>query len=239
MGSIDGGMSSQPSMPNTAAVLFDLDGTLVDSLPGIADAYRVVLSELALDDLDDADLTQFVGPPIREVLGSHYGLEGLRLEQGVQRFREHYGSNGLLEFDTYPGIDDLLDTLYRRGLRLAIATSKMTTMADQVIEHAGWSGYFSFIGGAEADSSRYLKEDVLRWALDHVADEVPALAMVGDRAADIAAARSLGLTAVGVTWGYGSHEELEQAGANVIVATTPELLETLVELDQRVSGPLS
>src|SRR5580704_19326012 len=98
-------------MSPTRAVLFDLDGTLVDSFPGIASAYHYVLLELGLGDMDDAHLKQLIGPPIQEALEHSFGLNGDRLEQGVRIFREHYGREGLLRFSKYPGIDEMLVTL--------------------------------------------------------------------------------------------------------------------------------
>jgi phosphoglycolate phosphatase len=209
-------------------VLFDLDGTLVDSFAGIADAYRYLLGQLHLGDLDEEDLRKLVGPSIREVLLEHFGLSGSQLEEAVEIFRQHYGDEGLLNFTKYPGVDELLETMHGRGLQLCIATSKMATMAAKVVDRAGWSALFTFIGGAE-DTGRYRKEDVIRWTLHHVPHETRVLAMVGDRAADILGARTLGLEGIGVTWGYGEVRELVAAGASAIVSSPQEVLTAIAD----------
>jgi phosphoglycolate phosphatase len=211
----------------TPAILFDLDGTLVDSYPGIADAYRFTFDALRLDGSADLDLHDFVGPSIREVLKDHFGLSGSRLEEGVQLFRSHYGSEGLYRFSKYEGVEAMLMGLKDSGYQLCIATGKLWTMAVQVVEHAGWTELFSVIGGAKPDGSRYLKRDVIAWTLDQIAPGTAALAMVGDRAADIVGGRDLGLRGVGVTWGYGTAAELTEAGATIIVDSVDDLLTAL------------
>ena len=147
-------------------MLFDLDGTLIDSFPGIASAYHHVLAEFELGDTEDADLNQFIGPPIQEVLKGHFGLNGSRLEEGIRRFRRHYGTEGLFRFSKYAGIDDTLVALKESGYELHIATSKLGTMAVSIVDYAEWSELFSGIGGAEADSTRYQKTDIIQWTLD-------------------------------------------------------------------------
>src|SRR5665213_3751085 len=108
----------------TSCFLFDLDGTLVASLPGIADAYRYTFHALQLDDAADLDMHQFVGPSIREVLTVQFDLKGDRLEEGIQIFRSHYGNEGLLRFTKYEGVDEMLRTLKDVGSFLGIATGK-------------------------------------------------------------------------------------------------------------------
>ncbi len=218
-------------MGPSRAVLFDLDGTLVDSFPGIASAYHYVQLELGLGDMDDADLKQLIGPPIRESLERFFGLSGDRLEQGVRIFREHYGREGLLRFSKYPGIDEMLVALRDHDFDLYIATSKLRTMAIKVIDHAGWSDLFTTVGGAELDGTRHMKRDVLTWTMTQITDGTQAVAMVGDRAADIVCGRELGLQGIGVNWGYGSVTELTEAGAMVIADSPKQLLSTLTSID--------
>ena len=194
------------------AVIFDLDGTLIDSFPGIASAYHHVLIQLELGDMKDADLRQFVGPSIQEAFQQHFGLSGARLEEGVRIFREHYGAKGLFQFSKYSGIDEMLLALRDQGFDLYIATSKLRTMATDIVEHARWTNLFTFVGGAEPDGTRHLKKDVIAWTMAQVVGEACVVAMVGDRAADIVGGSELGLRGIGVTWGYGSVVELEEAG---------------------------
>jgi phosphoglycolate phosphatase len=213
------------------AVLFDLDGTLVDSFPGIASAYRHVLTEMGLGDKDDADLAPLMGPPIQEGLQHYFGLSGTRLEEGIRIFREHYGSHGLFRFAKYTGVDEMLIALRDEDFELCLATSKLQSLATDVIGHAGWADLFSVIGGADPDGTRYRKTDVIAWTMTQMTSGAAAVAMVGDRAADIVGGRALGLPGIGVTWGYGSVGELDDAGAMMTVDSPPELLSILRGLD--------
>ncbi len=213
-----------------AGVVFDLDGTLVDSLPGIADAYRHVFDQLGMAPMPDAEIKQLVGPPIQVVLHEQFGFSGSALDEGVKIFRGHYGTQGLFNFSIYDGIDELLTRLSEAGLVLYIATSKLQTMATEVVAHAGWAHRFAEIGGASIDGSLHLKADVLRWTLSKMASDIEPIGMVGDRAADIHGGREVGLQSVGVTWGYGDITELEEAGADRIVDSPRELESLLVEV---------
>jgi phosphoglycolate phosphatase len=208
-------------------VLFDLDGTLVDTFPGIASAYQHVLAELGLDPVEDADLRSLIGPPLQVGLQQHFGLSGQRLEQGIHIFREHYGANGLFRFSKYPGVEPMLLKLHAQRFELCIATSKLQSLAMQIVEHAGWSDLFSLVAGADHDGTRQLKKDVIEWTMTHVPGWAPVVAMVGDRSDDIVASRELGLQGIGVAWGYGSVPELTEAGAAVTVESPDQLFLTL------------
>jgi phosphoglycolate phosphatase len=113
---------------------------------------------------------------------------------------------------------------------LHIATSKLRSMAVQVVEHAGWSDLFAVVGGSESDGSRYLKRDIIEWTLAQLTDQARPIAMVGDRAGDIAGGLAVGLPGIGVTWGYGSLPELTDAGAAAIAESPRELIGLLKAL---------
>jgi phosphoglycolate phosphatase len=215
-------MSCRRSLPSRA-VLFDLDGTLVDSFAGIADAYRHVTSKMGLVEIDDVNLRPLIGPPIQVALGQHFGLNGAPLEEAVRIFREHYGALGVFRYSKYPGIEEMLLALHDEGLGLYIATSKLATVAADLVEHAGWTSLFNVVGGADPGGTRYLKRDVIAWTMTQVTAGSHVLAMVGDRAADIVGGRQLGLDGIGVTWGYGSFQELDEAGATVTTDSPSQL----------------
>jgi phosphoglycolate phosphatase len=211
-------------------VLFDLDGTLVDSLPGIVSAYQHVSAEMQLGAIESADVRPLIGPPIQVGLQRHFGLSGSQLDESVRIFREHYAAYGVLRFSKYAGIEPMLLELRARGVELCIATSKLRTMAVAIVEHAGWIDLFDLVGGAEADGTRHHKKDVIEWTMARIQSGTRALAMVGDRADDILASRDLDLIGIGVTWGYGSVTELVDAGATTTVGSPDQLLETLTAL---------
>jgi phosphoglycolate phosphatase len=212
-------------------VFFDLDGTLVDSLPGITSAYHHVRSELRLGGTDEADLRPLIGPPIQVGLQQHFGLTGPQLQRGVRIFREHYATYGVFRFSKYPGVERMLSELQNQGIGMSIATSKLRTMAVALVDHAGWTGLFEIVGGSEPDGTRHHKRDVISWTMTQVPIGARVVAMVGDRGDDMAASFELGLRGVGVTWGYGSTNELEDAGATLIVDSPAQLLAMLCDLD--------
>ena len=205
-------------------MLFDLDGTLVDSFPGIASAFRHVRAEMGFGAVKDSELRPLIGPSLQITLQRHLGLTGSHLDEGVRIFREHYGTHGLFRFSKYPGVEQMLLELRDRNFDMSIATSKLRSLALAIVEHAGWGDLFTTVGGAEADGSRHLKKDVISWTLAHVPGKAPVVGMVGDRADDIVASRELGLRGIGVSWGYGSVMELDEAGAFEIVESPDQLL---------------
>lgn len=211
-------------------MVFDLDGTLIDSFPGIASAYHHVLTSLQLGDIEDADIRQLIGPPIQEVLRSRFGLTGDRLDEGVRTFRSHYGSEGLYRYTKYEGIDKMLQALDAADFQLCIATSKLTTMATEIVDHAGWQHLFPIVGGALPDGSRYLKADVVAWTMAQLGADTGVIAMVGDRGADMQGGLTNGLPGIGVTWGYGSDVELQSSGAYSIIDRPGDLLLALRRL---------
>ena|SRR5579872_3820621 len=206
------------------AVLFDLDGTLIDSLPGIASSYHHLFSELRMPAMSDGDIRALVGQNISVVLSNQFGLSGERLDRGVDLFRQHYASEGLYKFAKFDGIDEALENLRSDSVTLCIATSKLQHMAEDVVLRAGWSRTFAVVAGAERDGSRIHKRDIIAWSLGKLPKENRAVAMIGDRGTDIEGGRQMGLIGVGVTWGYGDRQELVSAGASAIVDSPDELL---------------
>ena len=210
-----------------AVVLFDLDGTLVDSGAGIARAAARALAEIGRPPLAPDQLRAFVGPPLRASFVG-LGVAGDELDAVVDAYRRHYLEDGILDFAVYPGVVDLLDSLGAAGLRLGVATSKRTASARRVLVHAGLDGHFAVVEGSEPDDSRPDKAAVISSALVALGVERPGrVLMVGDRMHDALGARAVATGFIGAGWGYGSPDELTGAGAEHI-APTPAALARLV-----------
>jgi phosphoglycolate phosphatase len=207
----------------TAVLLFDLDGTLTDPRAGIVASIRYALEKLDRPIPPDDVLASFIGPPLR---GSFAGLLGTadpaQVEEAIRLYRERYVPVGLLENQVYDGIPELLEAAGRRA-RLLVATSKPAIYAEQIIRHFELDRYFARVYGAELGGHLENKADLLAHLL--AAEGIPAggALMIGDRAADVVAARANGLRSIGVLWGYGSERELRDAGADAICATPAEL----------------
>lgn len=206
-----------------SVLLFDLDGTLTDSGPGIMNSARYALEQLGVHPTEE-ELRSFIGPPLHLSFQSAYGFSEEKSFEGVRLYREYYGEKGIYENEIYPGVDRLLQKLKDSGKLLILATSKPVFYAKKVLEHFGIAKRFAFVAGSELDNSRGDKAEVIAYALKGaaVADKAAAL-MVGDRSHDIIGAKKNGLDSVGVLYGYGDRPELEAAGADAIAATVEEL----------------
>lgn len=195
-------------------VLFDLDGTLTDSEEGIVNSIAYALSYFGVRK-ERAELKKFIGPLLVESLPEYCGFNREQTEEATVRFREYFEERGWLENAPYPGVEDMLRDLRGAGLGLMVATSKPEAQAVRILEHFGLAAYFTHICGAPqstGDGAR--KSSVIRRALSYAGPGTAV--MVGDRRHDVAGAHETGLECIGVLYGYGGREELEQAGAEYI-----------------------
>ena len=206
-------------------VLFDLDGTLLDTGEGIMNSVAYALEQLGLSVPDRQALREFVGPPIREGFRK-FGLPPARIGQAMQLCLERYNTVGKLEARPYPGVETLLKRLLAEGRSLYVATSKPENLAVEILERFGLAPFFTGICGADWSVSRDTKDAVLRDLLERI----PAgarLVMVGDTVFDVIGAGVHGISTIGVAWGYGSAEEMLSAGAAAIAADPQALLALL------------
>ena len=196
-------------------VLFDLDGTLTDSAPGITNSLARALAHFGIRE-EPATLLKFIGPPLNESLPEYYGFTPEQTVKAVEGFRGYFVEKGWLENAPYPGVAELLRELKEAGLQLMVATSKPEVQALRVLKHFGLAEYFEHICGAplgNEDGAR--KADVVHRALGY-AEDASSVVMVGDRRHDVEGARENGIPCIGVLYGYGSREELAVAGASFI-----------------------
>ena len=210
-------------------VLFDLDGTLTDSGKGIMHSFEYAIQQMGDTAPDREKLRRFVGPPLEDSFRITLGYSEEDTRKVIAHYREYYfNRGGALENEVYAGIEELLKKLKQSGKKLAVATSKNERGTKLVLEHFGLVEYFDVVA-ASNDTDRRTKADVIRYALDQlgVTDKSSVL-MVGDRNHDINAANEIGIDSVGVLWGYGDLEELQQAGATYVIDRPEEVLWTAV-----------
>lgn len=211
-------------------ILFDLDGTLTDSGPGIINAIQYALKGLGMAAEDPAVLAHsFIGPPLTVSFPQVYGFSPERTAEAIALFHEYYDRQGVYENQPYPGIPALLEQLKERGKRMALATSKPLNLAERVLRHFDLRRYFDHVCGGSMDGSRNAKKDVIEDALHAfpVQDRSQAV-MVGDRYLDVAGAHANRLACIGILYGgYGTRREMEEARADFIAADVAELRELL------------
>ncbi len=194
-------------MLNYDAILFDVDGTLIDSAPGIINTMTEVFETMGVD-ITHVDLRRYLGPPLRKTFGEHFA-ELEKIEQATDLYRKSYAVKGSHECAAYPGAADMLCRLREAGLILCTATSKPTEVVTPILEEKGLAELFDFIGGASMDESRDTKTEVVRYVLEQPMLRGKRVLMVGDRRDDMRGAADCGLDAAGALYGYGSREELE------------------------------
>ena len=205
-------------------ILFDLDGTLTDSGPGITNSVAYALKKWDITENDINILKKFVGPPLDASFTKYYGFSKEKCVQAIQYYREYYLAKGIYENRVYDGIEGLLKWIRDTGRRAIVATSKPEPSAIHVLEYFHIDSYFDIIAGATMDGSRVEKSDVIRYALERAGiRDLSGIVMVGDRENDIQGAKVNCLDSIGVLYGYGSREELEAAGAMQIAETVEDL----------------
>jgi phosphoglycolate phosphatase len=223
-------------MSEPGIALFDLDGTLTDSRPGILRSTRYALQRLnertggAHPIPEESALDYMIGPPLRETFAQLVGATNV--EALLAHYRERYADIGLFENTVFDGVPEALETLHASGSRLFVATSKNEGDAVRILKHFGLAKFFAGIYGAQNDGGRAIKSDLLNYILtrENIRADPAHVAMIGDRKFDVLGAKAVGVTAIGALWGYGSREELNEAGAERLVAAPWEIPATLAEI---------
>ena len=221
------GVCTIPAMRYTT-VLFDLDGTLTASGPGIMNSVRYALHSFGLE-ADEATLRSFIGPPLYDSFRGTMGMSDSDARKAVDTYRVYFRDRGIFENAPYPGIPEMLRALGNAGLNLLVTTAKPEIFARRITDHFALSPLLSAVYGAEMNGSRSNKLDVIRYAMSECKIDPLRAVMVGDRKYDILGAREAGIGDIGVLYGYGSRGELVAAGASRLAANVAELQDMLLQ----------
>lgn len=209
-------------------ILFDLDGTLTDPREGITKSVQYALSKMGIEEPDLTALEHFIGPPLYDEFRRCYDFDDTQAKQAVAAYRERFSVHGWKENILFDGVPTMLKTLREAGKTLAIASSKPTLFVEKILELFEIAPYFDVVSGATLDGSISTKAQVVEQALAmlSVRDRKDVM-LVGDRMHDVEGARSCDIDCVGVTFGFGGLQELQQAGAKYIVQDFAELMQLL------------
>mgnify|MGYP002284600592 CR=1 FL=1 len=237
-------------MQHYDVILFDVDGTLIDSAPGILNTLEEVFTKMGVD-VTHMNLRRYLGPPLRKSFGEHFS-DPAKIEEATELYRESYREKGSHEGTAYPGAAEMVRRLKEAGVVLCTATSKSTVVVTPILEEQeagfvlctatskptvvvtpileeqGLAPYFDFIGGASMDESRDTKTEVVRYVLTQPCVQGKRVLMVGDRNDDMRGAADCGLDAAGALYGYGSREELEPFGPVLLAESCEELTDKLL-----------
>ena len=209
-------------------VFFDLDGTLTDAGPGIKACINYALNKMNFKKLG-MDSDWVVGPSLWGTF-KKLGIPEENLNEAVNLYRERYNVKGYLENSVYVGIPGQLAMLLEMGYVLSLATSKPTVSASAIIEYFNLKQYFLYEFGSNLDGSLSDKSVLLKHALAVTGFEPNNALMIGDRQYDIIGAKSNLIKSVGVSYGYGSANELREAGADMLIEKPAELAKAVQKL---------
>ena len=223
-------------MSDARTILFDLDGTLTDSRPGILRSTRFALRRLnegkgaAHPIPEESALEYMIGPPLRDTFATLVGPENV--EALIGHYRERYAGIGLFENAVFDGVPEALAALHAAGYRLFVATSKNEADARRILAHFELAKYFVGIYGSQNDGGRAIKSELLAHILarENIKASVANVVMIGDRKFDILGAKAVGTAAMGALWGYGSREELNDSGADRLIATPRQIPSAVAEI---------
>lgn len=210
-------------------ILFDLDGTLTDPKEGITKCVSHALKYFGIDK-DPDELTEFIGPPLKEEFMRYASLGEADAETAVKIYRERFSPIGIFENKLYDGIIPMLDKLKTNGKILVIATSKPHVFAARIAEKYGLSPFFKEIVGSELDGSFTDKAEVIEKAMSIINASPDNTIMVGDRIHDVIGAEKNGIKCIGVSYGYAKRGELEKSNVYAIAKTPCELSDILLNM---------
>ena len=207
-----------------SCILFDLDGTIADSAPGITASLGLMFQELGRPVPAQGDLMAWIGPPILDSFRDLVGMDAVESAQALAIYRRHYLDTAAKESPIFPGIPGVLRAIHEAGVPLALATSKPEFPASVILDNGNLTQYFRVISGASIDEIRSAKKDIVAEALHRfgmIGVDVSRPVMVGDRKHDVEGAAAHGVPTIFVEWGYGPAEE--QVGTIAVAKDAAEL----------------
>lgn len=194
-------------------ILFDLDGTIIDSQEGVTKCVQYALKQFGIVEQDLEKLRVFIGPPLRGQFISIYGMSPQQAEQAVQKYRERYAVKGMYECRLYPYVKEILQHLRKKGYLLALASSKNESACVGILKHFGVDGLFDLIGGATDDGKISQKAEVLKMVMERLSlPDAADYLLIGDTRFDALGAKAVDMDCLGVTYGFGTRAELKEAG---------------------------
>ena len=205
-------------------IMFDLDGTLVNSEEGVTKSVQYALNSFGIEENNQDNLRRFIGPPLVDAFKNFYNMTEENALMAVKKYRERYSKVGIYENELFDGVDILLKGLKESGKKIALATSKPHIFAREILKSFNLTEYFDILVGAEFDGTRNDKKDVIAEVLKQ-AGEYKNPVMIGDRKHDVEGARENGVDFIGVSFGFAPEGEFEQFGVDKVVDSFKELIE--------------
>lgn len=218
-------------------ILFDLDGTIVNTKEGITRCVEYSLSHFGISVKNRDELEVFIGPPLHKSFQVYYGFDEEKSMDAVSKYRERYKDIGIFECNPYEGIVELIKELYKNNYYIGLATSKPEEYAIRILEKFKLLEYFRVVTGSNMDGSRTDKDEVIKEAIERfgASGKEEEFLMIGDRHHDIDGAKKNGIKTVGVSYGFAKGGELVEAGADYIV-TFPFQIKEILDKEENNNG---
>jgi len=215
---------------NYQTILFDLDGTIINSKVGVTLSVQYALKRFGIEEVNLQSLEKFIGPMLKNSFQTFYHFSEQDAIQAVDYYREYYSEKGVYQNEVYTGIPNLLQELKAGNKILAVATKKPTYYAKIILDHLKLSHFFAEIVGSNMDHTRSTKQEIIAFVLAQLQQKGDSsVVMIGDRKYDIAGAKACGVDALGVLYGFGSKAELEEEQPLAIVESVGELRKCLLK----------
>ncbi len=205
------------------AVLFDFDGTVADTGVGIFNSIQYAVECMGHAPLSNEVLRTFIGPPIFDSFKRELGLNDRQSEIAVNKYREKYSESGIYQLEMYDGMRELLSELKANDFKVGIASSKPENFILRLIDILEIGGFIDYVSCPQADKSNREKYELINSSAEHFGIDKSRIIMVCDALFDINGANIAGVESIGVTFGYGSKEELENAGATYIASSVDDI----------------
>lgn len=216
------------------AILFDLDGTIINSEEGITKCVQYALHARGIEEPDLKKLLCFIGPPLEQSFQEHYGMTTEEAWESIVRYRERFDAEGIFECSLYEGVREVIISLKEKGYVLALASSKPEKACRRILEHFELTPYFDEIVGATLDGSIGTKEEVLEELgrrMEHMHISKDEMCLIGDTKYDAKGARIFGIRCIGVSYGFGARADMLAEGAAVVLDSIEEV-ERYIEEDR-------
>lgn len=208
---------------NWNMILFDMDGTISNTEEGITRCVQYALEGFGIYEPDRTALRRFIGPPLQDSFKEYYGMSEDDAWAALLKYRERYDPVGIFECETYEGVEEALRRLKKAGYYIGLASSKPETACCRILEHFHLLSYFDEVVGASLDKSICSKAQVLREWMRRSGAKPGQAVLVGDTRFDALGAAEAGIACIGVTYGFGTREELEQGGAVAVFDSMKEV----------------
>lgn len=216
-------------MNKYTTILLDLDGTISDPEIGITQSIQYALRKMGREESDIEKLRSFIGPPLHVSFAEHYNFDQEDVAKAIEFYRERFIEKGMFENELYSDMPDLLKALKEQAMTLVVATSKPTVFAKEILQYFKINHFFEHIVGSNLDGTRTSKTEIIQYILgQYKTRELKEFIMIGDREYDLIGANNIGVDAIGVSYGFGSYDELNAYHPKYIVDSVKQLKNILI-----------